>query len=75
MDPRDARRTDYQRRARARIWPLWANAFPNLEVVAYRLDIPRDCRECVTQILDGYGPFALDNDEKELRYPNCEASP
>jgi uncharacterized LabA/DUF88 family protein len=43
----------------------WVNAFPNLEIVAYRLDIPRDCRESVTQILDGYGPFALDNNEQQ----------
>jgi len=27
-------------------------------IVAYRLDIPRDCRHAVTQVLDGYGPFA-----------------
>ncbi|CAB9498948.1 expressed unknown protein [Seminavis robusta] len=37
----------------------WKQAFPGLEVVAYRMDIPRDCREFVTQVLDGYGPFAL----------------
>lgn len=38
---------------------LWKEAFPELEVVAYRLDIPRECRQFVTQILDGYGPFGL----------------
>lgn len=36
----------------------WKRAFPGLEIVGYRLDIPRDCRESVTQVLDGYGPFA-----------------
>jgi hypothetical protein len=46
----------------------WANAFPNLEIVAYRLDIPRDCRESVTQILDGYGPFALDNNNEQQQH-------
>jgi glyoxylase-like metal-dependent hydrolase (beta-lactamase superfamily II) len=39
---------------------LWKKAFPDTDVVAYRLDIPRDCRPLVTQVLDGYGPFALD---------------
>ena len=44
------RRADLQR---------WSEAFPNVEFVAYRLDIPRDCRQSITQVLDGYGPFAL----------------
>ena len=39
---------------------LWKRAFPDAEIVAYRLDIPRDCRSMVSQCLDGYGPFALD---------------
>ncbi len=38
---------------------LWKEALPDLEVVAYRLDIPRECRPFVTQIFDGYGPFGL----------------
>lgn len=38
---------------------LWLSAFPRLQIVAYRLDIPRDCQYAVTQVLDGYGPFAL----------------
>jgi hypothetical protein len=38
---------------------LWCQAFPELHIIAYRLDIPRDCRFAVTQVLDGYGPFAL----------------
>lgn len=36
---------------------MWKQAFPSTEVVAYRLDTPRDCRAFVTQQLDGYGPF------------------
>lgn len=32
----------------------------HVAIVGYRMDIPRDCRESFTQILDGYGPFALD---------------
>jgi hypothetical protein len=43
----------------------WRKAFSGLEIVAYRLDIPRDCRYAVVHVLDGYGPFALaksDND-------------
>ena len=39
---------------------LWKQVFPGLQIIAYRLDIPRDCRDSVTQVLDGYGPFALD---------------
>jgi hypothetical protein len=38
----------------------WERAFPNTAIVAYRMDVPRDCRESITQRLDGYGPFALD---------------
>jgi glyoxylase-like metal-dependent hydrolase (beta-lactamase superfamily II) len=37
----------------------WEKAFPDTAIVAYRMDIPRDCRESVTQRLDGYGPWAL----------------
>jgi hypothetical protein len=40
----------------------WEQAFPDTARVAYRLDIPRDCRECITQRLDGYGPFALEEE-------------
>lgn len=35
----------------------WKKAFPEAKVVMYRLDIPRECREEVTQVLDGYGPW------------------
>ncbi len=37
----------------------WKKAFPGIEIVIYRLDTPRDCKEVVTQSLDGYGPWAL----------------
>ncbi|KAL3908459.1 MAG: hypothetical protein SGARI_003054 [Bacillariaceae sp.] len=37
----------------------WQKAFPDTAIVAYRMDIPRDCRESVTQRLDGYGPWAM----------------
>lgn len=40
----------------------WRSAFPEAELVAYRLDAPRDCRELITQTLDGEGPWALDED-------------
>jgi hypothetical protein len=40
----------------------WEKAFPNVAIVAYRMDVPRDCRESVTQILDGYGPWAMESD-------------
>ena len=42
---------------------LWCCAYPNVKIVAYRLDIPRDCRYAVTQVLDGYGPFALQENQ------------
>jgi glyoxylase-like metal-dependent hydrolase (beta-lactamase superfamily II) len=45
---------------------LWIMAFPGLRIVAYRLDIPRDCRHAVAQVLDGYGPFALDEEQADL---------
>jgi hypothetical protein len=38
----------------------WTAAFPDIEIIGYRLDIPRDCRDMITQRLDGYGPWALD---------------
>ena len=39
----------------------WKAAFPSAEVVMYRLDIPRECRDDVTQVLDGYGPWGWDD--------------
>jgi hypothetical protein len=45
---------------------LWLSAFPGLKIVAYRLDIPRDCRHAVSQVLDGYGPFGLQEDDGEF---------
>jgi hypothetical protein len=41
----------------------WKRAFPAMAIIGYRMDIPRDCRESTTQILDGYGPFALQEDD------------
>lgn len=38
----------------------WKNAFPDAQVVMHRLDIPRECREEITQTLDGYGPWGWD---------------
>ena len=58
------RRADLQR---------WSEAFPNVEFVAYRLDIPRDCRESITQVLDGYGPFALELQEMTTESSNQES--
>ena len=45
--------------------PKWKKAFPEVNVIAYRMDIPRDCRDSITQRLDGYGPWALDQLEDE----------
>lgn len=50
---------------------LWKDAFPNIKMIGYRLDIPRDCRTSITQILDGYGPFALQEevvDNEDFRF-------
>ena len=41
----------------------WRAAFPDAEVVMYRLDVPRECRDQVTQVLDGYGPWGWDDEE------------
>lgn len=38
----------------------WVKAFPGIGVLMYRLDTPRDCKDIVTQRLDGYGPWAMD---------------
>lgn len=43
----------------------WKSVFPGLAVVGYRLDIPRDCSPKITQKLNGYGPWAW-NDENEV---------
>ena len=40
----------------------WKKAFPSVNIVMYRLDIPRDCKSLVTQTLDGYGPWALEDE-------------
>lgn len=40
--------------------PKWKKAFPETAIVAYRMDIPRDCRDSITQRLDGYGPWAME---------------
>lgn len=40
---------------------LWKKAFPDLHITMYRLDTPRDCRDVVTQRLDGYGPWAMES--------------
>jgi len=50
--------------------PKWKKAFPESAVVAYRMDIPRDCRDSITQRLDGYGPWAMEEltDESGSRF-------
>mmetsp|Transcript_22322 Transcript_22322/g.48280 ORF Transcript_22322/g.48280 Transcript_22322/m.48280 type:complete len:504 (+) Transcript_22322:217-1728(+) len=44
----------------------WSAAFPGIRIVMYRIDIPRDCNDIVTQRLDGYGPWALDEGKDGL---------
>ena len=44
----------------------WKNAFPGIKVVMYRLDLPRECRESVTQVLDGYGPWGWDENANDV---------
>lgn len=46
----------------------WKQAFPGVEIVAYRLDTPRDCQGLVSQRLDGYGPFAADETTGNLTF-------
>ncbi len=47
----------------------WKDAFPDVTIAMYRLDVPRDCRGLVTQVLDGYGPWALENKEDSNTEP------
>jgi hypothetical protein len=42
----------------------WKKAFPEAKIVMYRLDIPRECRGEVTQVLDGYGPWGWKDEEE-----------
>jgi hypothetical protein len=45
----------------------WLAVFPDVQqVVAYRLDVPRDCASLVTQKLNGYGPWAWNSDTLEF---------
>lgn len=47
----------------------WKKAFPQLKIIMYRLDTPRDCNDVVTkygQILDGYGPWALEDNSNNI---------
>ena len=41
----------------------WKQAFPKVHVIMYRLDVPRGCRDMVTQVLDGYGPWGYDEED------------
>ncbi|VEU33414.1 unnamed protein product [Pseudo-nitzschia multistriata] len=43
----------------------WKREFPETATVAYRMDIPRDCRDSITQRLDGYGPWAMVEEPNE----------
>mmetsp|Transcript_25462 Transcript_25462/g.59180 ORF Transcript_25462/g.59180 Transcript_25462/m.59180 type:complete len:325 (-) Transcript_25462:154-1128(-) len=49
----------------------WTKAFPEMQIVTYRIDTPRDCRPMVTELLDGEGPWAL----KEYRRNETDAMP
>jgi glyoxylase-like metal-dependent hydrolase (beta-lactamase superfamily II) len=40
------------------------NGLPSVAIVGYRIDVPRDCRMMMTQILDGNGPFAWDENNR-----------
>lgn len=44
----------------------WKQAFPGVEIVMYRLDTPRDCKDAITQSLDGYGPWALGSNDGDV---------
>jgi hypothetical protein len=42
----------------------WKAVFPHVKVVGYRLDIPRDCNQFVSQKLNGNGPWAWDDETR-----------
>eukprot|EP00957_Ditylum_brightwellii_P125006 9529213-Ditylum_brightwellii.AAC.1 len=46
----------------------WVLEFPGVEVVMYRLDIPRDCQGVVTQKIDGYGPWGLEETDGQVKF-------
>ena len=46
----------------------WKRVFPTAQVVAYRLDVPRDCQSFISQRLDGYGPFAAEETTGNLTF-------
>ncbi len=49
----------------------WKNAFPNVDIVMYRLDTPRDCKDSLAQVLDGYGPWALNDNNEDGSDPKA----
>ena len=49
---------------------FWKQAYPHVSIIGYRLDIPRDCRSQVTQVVDGYGPFAAEVTSNTGATPN-----
>lgn len=51
----------------------WKQAFPNVQIIMYRLDTPRDCKDMITQTLDGYGPWALGIDGGDDKANNDDA--
>jgi glyoxylase-like metal-dependent hydrolase (beta-lactamase superfamily II) len=58
--------TDYATLVRRSDLHKWRDALGGaVDVVTYRLDTPRDCRDVATQVLDGYGPFALAEDGED----------
>eukprot|EP00555_Chaetoceros_dichaeta_P010642 CAMPEP_0198259634 /NCGR_PEP_ID=MMETSP1447-20131203/8771_1 /TAXON_ID=420782 /ORGANISM="Chaetoceros dichaeta, Strain CCMP1751" /LENGTH=558 /DNA_ID=CAMNT_0043947069 /DNA_START=1 /DNA_END=1677 /DNA_ORIENTATION=+ len=48
----------------------WKRAFPEAHIVIYRLDAPRECKELVNQVLDGYGPWAFGEAKEEAAANN-----
>lgn len=47
---------------------MWKSAFPDVAIIGYRLDIPRDCRDHISQQLDGYGPWALEENSGNVTF-------
>jgi len=53
----------------------WKRAFPEAHIVIYRLDAPRECKELVNQVLDGYGPWAFGEANEEASATTDEPKP
>eukprot|EP00523_Entomoneis_sp_CCMP467_P002254 CAMPEP_0168747912 /NCGR_PEP_ID=MMETSP0724-20121128/15902_1 /TAXON_ID=265536 /ORGANISM="Amphiprora sp., Strain CCMP467" /LENGTH=469 /DNA_ID=CAMNT_0008795719 /DNA_START=16 /DNA_END=1425 /DNA_ORIENTATION=- len=56
----------YAANRRAALLSKWKESFPEANIIACRLDTPRDCQPIVSQKLDGMGPFGWDEQDQQF---------